>query len=89
MLWALGVGSFVVAAAPTPVPCVTTTRPAPPHERYLIFASGHVRSLNSTAETLYRHVVGPTRPAAVDVVYSVWHDAGSGCEERIFGTQTL
>ena len=80
-LWAL-VCIVAAAAAPTPVPCATT-RPAPTHERYLIFASGHVRSLAATAETLYRHVVGPTRPAAVDVVYSVWHDAGYGCEERI------
>ena len=78
MLWFL-ISS--VAAAPI-IPCATT-RPAPTHERYLIFASGHVRSLSSTAETLYRHVVGPTRPAAVDVVYGVWHDAGYGCEERI------
>ena len=71
----------VVAAAPI-IPCATT-RPASKSERYLVFASGHVRSLAATAETLYRHVVGPTRPAAVDVVYSVWHDAGYGCEERI------
>jgi hypothetical protein len=78
MLWFL-ISS--VAAAPI-IPCATT-RPAPTHERYLVFASGHVRSLSSTAETLYRHVVVPTRPAAVDVVYSVWHDAGYGCEERI------
>jgi hypothetical protein len=81
-LWAL-VCIVAAAAAPTPVPCVTTTRPASKSERYLVFASGHVRSLSSTAETLYRHVVVPTRPAAVDVVYSVWHDAGYGCEERI------
>jgi len=83
MLWALGFSSFVVVAAvPTPVPCATT-RPAPTHERYLIFASGHVRSIAATAETLHRRVVVPTRPAAVDVVYSVWLDAGYGCEERI------
>ena len=80
-LWAL-VCIVAAAAAPTPPPCVTT-RPASKSERYLVFASGHVRSLAATAETLYRHVVVPTRPAAVDVVYSVWHDAGYGCEERI------
>ena len=78
MLWFL-ISS--VAAAPV-IPCATT-RPAPTHERYLIFASGHVRSLSATAETLYRRIVVPTRPAAVDVVYSVWHDAGYACEERI------
>ena len=78
MLWFL-ISS--VAAAPI-IPCATT-RPAATHERYLVFASGHVRSLSATAETLYRRVVVPTRPAAVDVVYSVWHDAGYGCEERI------
>ena len=78
MLWFL-ISS--VAAAPV-IPCATT-RPAPTHERYLIFASGHVRSLSATAETLYRRIVVPTRPAAVDVVYSVWHDTGYGCEERI------
>ena len=66
------------------VPCATT-RPAPTHERYLVFASGHVRSLSATAETLHRHVVAD-RPAVVDVVYSVWHDAGYGCEERILRT---
>ena len=79
-LWALG---CIVAAAAAPIVPCATTRPAPTHERYLIFASGHVRSLAATAETLYRHVVLPTRPAVVDVVYSVWHDAGYGCEERI------
>ena len=78
MLWFL-ISS--VAAAPV-IPCATT-RPAPTHERYLVFASGHVRSLSETAETLYRRLVVPTRPAAVDVVYSIWHDAGYGCEERI------
>ena len=84
VLWLLGVSSVVAAAAaPTPVPCVTTTRPASKSERYLIFASGHVRSLSATAETLHRRIVMPTRPAAVDVVYSVWSDAGYGCEERI------
>ena len=89
VLWLLGVSSVVAAAAaPTPVPCVTTTRPAPTHERYLIFASGHVRSLSATAETLYRRIVVPTRPAAVDVVYSVWHDTGYGCEERILRNVT-
>ena len=80
-LWAV-VCIVAAAAAPTSVPCVTT-RPASTSERYLVFASGHVRSLSSTAETLYRHVVVPTRPAAVDVIYNVWHDAGYGCEERI------
>ena len=79
-LWALG---CIVAAAAAPIVPCATTRPAPTHERYLIFASGHVRSLASTAETLHRRIVVPTRPAAVDVVYSVWHDAGYGCEERI------
>ena len=79
--WCCALLGSVVAAAPI-IPCATT-RPAPTHERYLVFASGHVRSLAATAETLYRHVIGPTRPAAVDVVYSVWHDAGYGCEERI------
>ena len=84
VLWLLGISSVVAAAAaPTPVPCVTTTRPASKSQRYLVFASGHVRSLAATAETLHRRVVVPTRPAAVDVVYSVWHDAGYSCEERI------
>ena len=84
VLWLLGISSVVAAAAaPTPVPCVTTTRPASKSERYLVFASGHVRSLSATAETLHRRIVMPTRPAAVDVVYSVWSDAGYGCEERI------
>ena len=48
-LWAL-VCIVAAAAAPTPPPCVTT-RPASKSERYLIFASGHVRSLAATAET--------------------------------------
>ena len=68
-LWALG---CIVAAAAAPIVPCATTRPAPTHERYLVFASGHVRSLAATAETLYRHVVVPTRPAAVDDRLRTW-----------------
>ena len=66
----------------TPVPCVTTTRPASKSALPRLRVRPRAR-LSSTAETLHRRIVMPTRPAAVDVVYSVWSDAGYGCEERI------
>ena len=58
-----------------------TTRPAPTHERYLDLRVRPRAQPVGDGEA-YQTVVVPTRPA-VDVVYSVWHDAGYGCEERI------
>ena len=62
-----------------PAACATE-RTASQAPRYLVLATGHVRSVKLAAESIYDHIVVPTRPAVVDVVLHVWHDEGYRCE---------
>lgn len=74
-LWA---GALGVVGGVVEVPCATTP-PASHARRFLVVATGHVRSLATSAASLHARVVRAT-PAPVDVVYVLWHDEGYGCE---------